>query len=210
MISSVLFSLRREREFLGLLRAACDLKGADAPCQAVISEIIQSLELRIEGETSFRLAFPVLVSLANFGRRAMPSIFERINNRPCNQESSCIRDLLSPILALDKNAEIVTFRAAIQVAQEKLFVVNESLRQIGIQKMIAIFKPPIEECTFHESVVKFWVARKIVSCLKEKQELRARIILTLDVDVVNWITKEDVQMMKQEAQVVEMCLILFF
>jgi hypothetical protein len=199
----VLFALRRERDHLELIQAACNLKGLGAPCQAVVAEIVQTLDTQINLETDFKLDDVVLVNSFWFFR-TLGVTLNFINNLPCKSERPCVRELLAPILALDKDSDVSTFRVAIEVAQQGLFGSSDESRHAGLDQLISIYKP-LAECSFHKLGLFGAFRGRQLSCLQERRALAKLDEKFATLDPASWLTQNEVDLMKREAQVSSDC-----
>jgi hypothetical protein len=219
----LLFSLRRELVYLGLLRESCNLNTNPQarPCRSVIEAAISNFSARISALTLVSLdRNSVLIRVAG-NAASLDYILSSIRNRSCGRmENPCLHDALGPILALNRvrcdcffffhsfiylcflqNSDVAMFRSTIATMQDVFFgVSDEEVRRQGYKKALAIFLPTVNQCGFHRNSEPPWT-RNRVTCVDEGRQLLSRMQQLVGLDPVRWLTKREVETAKQAALV---------
>ncbi len=148
----LLFSLRQELVYLGLLRESCNLNTDTLarPCRNVIEAAISNFSARINALTLFSLNRYSVLILATGNVASLEYVLSSIRNRSCGRmENPCLQDALAPILALNKvrcdwffhafiylcflqNSDVAMFRSAMETMQNSFFgISDDEIRKQG-------------------------------------------------------------------------------
>jgi hypothetical protein len=201
---SVLFALIRERDYLGLLGAKCQIASNKEVCDGAVRYFLQQTNSKIQARLG-RLPLAALLFMRPTQYNAV--LFEairQVNSRPCTGlvYLPCIRQLIDPILSLDRTADVSVFRTAMLEAQRQLFSVTEQTRREGLTKAMDLWSLPVVKCGFHSRNVNIFVSTmSTVSCKAEQKqyEVRARNFSALS--PVEWVNDNIYNTMREKAKV---------
>jgi hypothetical protein len=85
----------------------------------------------------------------------------------------------------------------IRTAQTNLFMVSDETRKASMERALALFKAPVEECWFHKNPLTYFEAEAV--CDVEFLQLKRREAALLALLPLNWVGKSEVAVAKADA-----------